>query len=53
MCQKTAAITGSVSYMLATHLTDTYLFLEAANCRTVDRCYSQHWLVIAGILFEI
>jgi hypothetical protein len=47
MCQTTAALTGSVSYMLATHLTDTYLFLEAANGRTVDRCFSQDWLVVA------
>ena len=30
-----------------THLIDTYLFLEAANGRTVDRCFSQDWLVVA------
>jgi hypothetical protein len=54
MCQTTAALTGSVSYMLATHLTDTHIyFLEAANGRTVDRCFWQDWLVVAGILFKI
>jgi hypothetical protein len=36
------------------HTCDGHIyFLEAANGRTVDRCFSQDWLVIAGILFKI